>query len=77
MAMMCQTANEHNPFHSDVSVHILCMYFIAEGPHLVVADNTVVMSNGDLVWDNPDTHTAMLDRLYIGYTVQRQIQSLN
>ena len=24
--------------------------------------NTVVMSNKELVWDNPDTHSAMLDR---------------
>ena len=61
--MMCQTPNEHNPFHGGVLVPILFRYFIAEGPHLVVANNTVVMSNGDLVWDNPDTHTAMLDRL--------------
>jgi len=33
----------------------------AEGSN-ASARNTVVMSNGKLVWDRPETHTAMLDR---------------
>ena len=36
--------------------------------------NTVVMSNKELVWDNPDTHSAMLDRSPCG---SGQTQDLN
>ena len=33
--------------------------------------NTVVMSNKQLVWENPDTHKAMLDRSPCGSGAQR------
>ena len=29
---------------------------------MFVSQNTVVMSNGELDWNNPDTFSAMLDR---------------
>lgn len=35
---------------------------VSRDGNVVTGKNTVVMSNGELIWDNPDTHTAMLDR---------------
>ena len=42
-------------------LNILPMFLYLEAD-LFVSQNTVVMSNGQLDWNNPDTFTAMLDR---------------